>query len=100
LKNKYKVLGLLAFLIVVNSFSTGCATYKTIENAKIGSPKFFSGTRLNLNALNKNDVAMKKFTASPPKYPAVDLPFSFFGDLMISPLTGGMAAYEVITDAK
>ena len=80
--------------------STGCTTYKTIEKAEKDSPIFFSGTRLNFDAINKKEIALKKFSTSPPKSPVIDLPFSFLADLIISSLTGGMAAYEVITDGK
>jgi len=76
--------------------SSGCATYRTINDAQINSPKIFSGTRLNLHAINKNHVALKKFKVEPPKYPLLDLPGSFVLDIVISPLTMGLTAYEAI----
>lgn len=78
-------------------FSSGCATYRTIESASPGSPKFFSGTRLDVNAIKNNKVAMKKFNAKAPEYPLLDLPASILADLIISPLSFGVAIYESIT---
>jgi len=77
------------------SFS-GCATYKTIDNAKPYSPKFFSGTRLNLHAINENNIALKKFDVRPPEYPWLDLPGSFALDAIVSPMSGGAVIYEKI----
>ena len=74
----------------------GCATVDTISNAKPGSAKFFSGTRLDINALAGNNVAIKKFEVQPPKYPLLDLPASFMLDLIIAPMTAGVALYEVV----
>lgn len=93
-----KILFLLTLLGSTGILSSGCATYKTIEKAEYGSPKFFSGTRLNVHAINKNRIALKKFSVTPPKYPLLDLPGSMVLDLVVSPLTGGMAAYETLMD--
>ena len=90
-----KVMILLCF-VTFNSY--GCATVDTISNAKPGSPKFFSGTRLDVNALAGNKVAVRKFKVQPPAYPLLDLPASFILDLIIAPVTGGVALYEVIFD--
>ena len=76
--------------------SSGCATFETVSNARINSPKFFSGTRLDLNAINNNKVALKKFNVQPPEYPLLDLPGSFVLDIVVSPLTGGAALYETL----
>ena len=85
---------IVAWLLITCVY--GCATIDTISSAKPGSPKFFSGTRLDINALSDNKVAMKKFQVEPPKYPMLDLPASFAADLFMSPLTQGAALYEVI----
>jgi uncharacterized protein YceK len=76
--------------------STGCATYKTISVADSDTAKIFSGTRLDIRALNGDNTISKKFTVAAPQYPAVDLPFSFLLDLIALPLTCGVALYESV----
>ena len=78
--------------------STGCATIKTLEPPRDNRPIFFSGTRLDLNAINNNEVALKKFKVSPPKYPMLDLPASFVLDAIVSPATGIITLSEVLTE--
>jgi len=95
--NNIKKMIYVALFIAISVSSTGCATYKTLDNITPNSPKFFSGTRLNANAINKNTVALKKFKVSPPKYPFLDLPGSFLLDLVASPATGIMAIYDIAT---
>ena len=91
---KSRISKLLLCLVALSI--NGCATVDTISNAKSGAPKFFSGTRLDVNAVADNKVAMRKFVVQPPRYPLLDLPASFVLDLIISPLTGEVAFYEVI----
>jgi len=86
----------MLLLCFVTLHINGCATVDTISRATSGSPKFFSGTRLDVNALAGNKVAMKKFKVQPPKYPLLDLPASFVLDLFIAPVTAGVALYEVV----
>ena len=86
----------MLLLCLVTLHLNGCATVDTISNAKPGSPKFFSGTRLDINKLADNNVAIKKFNVQPPKYPLLDLPVSFILDLFIAPLTASVALYEVV----
>jgi len=76
--------------------SVGCATYRTISAAEYGSPKIYSGTRLNINAIRHDDIAMSKFKVDPPLYPFIDLPFSILCDTFILPLTSSVAAYEFL----
>jgi len=47
-----KLLITFTFLLLPLHIS-GCATYKTMESVRDGSPKFFSGTRLTLMRLTK-----------------------------------------------
>lgn len=63
---------------------SGCATYRTVEKLEPGSPTFFSGTRLDYAALSGNKVAILKHHVEPPKYPLIDLPFSFVADIFAS----------------
>ena len=78
--------------------SSGCATYKTLDAAGANGPKFFSGTRLDMNTINKDNVGLKKFKVDPPRYPLLDLPASFILDLIVSPATGIMAISEGVID--
>lgn len=93
-------IALMLVSLVLASSSSGCATYRTLEHGTAGSPKFFSGTRLDWHAFNDNKVALKKFKVDPPEYPLLDLPASFVLDLAISPLSGGFVIYEAIVGAK
>jgi uncharacterized protein YceK len=85
-------------LIVLSVASTGCATYRTISEAAPGSPKVFSGTRLDINAIKDNEIGVRKFKVAPPPYPLVDLPFSLLLDALIFPLTFSAATYELILE--
>ena len=76
--------------------STGCATYRTILTAEEGSPKVFSGARLDVSAILGDEFALRKFKADPPRYPLVDLPFSIVLDTAILPLTVRAATGEVL----
>jgi len=76
--------------------STGCATYRTISKAEQGSPKVFSGTRLDVSAIRGDEVALRKFKADPPSYPLVDLPLSIGFDIAILPLTVPIATGELL----
>ncbi|MEJ2553155.1 MAG: YceK/YidQ family lipoprotein [Gammaproteobacteria bacterium] len=79
-------------IILAGLFVTtgGCATYRTLDAAGADGPKFFSGTRLDVNSINKDKAGLKKFKVDPPKYPLLDVPPSFMLDLMVSPATGIM----------
>ena len=83
-------------VVVLLLSSTGCATYRTISTAEQGSPKVFSGTRLDVSAIRGDEVALRKFKADPPRYPLVDLPFSIGFDIAILPLTVPIATGELL----
>ena len=76
--------------------TTGCATYRTISEAQVGTAKVFSGTRLDVRTIGGDAIKTKKFIATPPAYPAVDLPFSLVSDIFILPLTFSAALYEYV----
>ncbi|MBB3242804.1 uncharacterized protein YceK [Pseudomonas sp. Tn43] len=65
----------------------GCATVRTLDAAKPGAPVVYSGTRLDLYALNGGCCAMDRFGAEAPSYPAVDLPASALLDTLLLPLS-------------
>lgn len=76
---------------------TGCATIRTVPTlGSPGSPKVFSGTRLDFNAAAGNEAGLAKFSATPPAYPVIDLPFSALLDLFLLPLTLSVATYELV----
>jgi uncharacterized protein YceK len=81
-------------LMMLSVASTGCATYRTISEAAPGSPKVFSGTRLDINVIGGNEIGIRKFKVAPPAYPMVDLPFSLLLDALVFPLTFSVATYE------
>ena len=78
------------------SLLSGCATYRTISAAEQGSPKVFSGTRLDVSAILGDEVALRKFKADPPRYPLVDLPLSIGFDIVVLPLTVPLATGELL----
>ena len=65
----------------------GCATVRTLDAAKPGAPVVYSGTRLDLYAMNGGCCAMDRFGAQAPSYPGVDLPASALLDTLLLPLS-------------
>ena len=84
-------------VVLLLSLSSGCATYRTISTAEQGSPKVFSGARLDVSAILGDEFALRKFKADPPRYPLVDLPFSIALDTAILPLTVRAATGEFLS---
>ena len=78
--NKLLLIGLVVLL-------TGCATARTLDAAKPGAPVVYSGTRLDLYAMNGGCCAMDRFGAEAPSYPGVDLPGSALFDTLLLPLS-------------
>ncbi|TEA62653.1 MULTISPECIES: YceK/YidQ family lipoprotein [unclassified Pseudomonas] len=76
---------LLAMLLILQL--TGCATVRTLDAAKSGAPVVYSGTRLDLYAMNGGCCAMDRFGAEAPSYPGVDLPASALLDTLLLPLS-------------
>lgn len=77
----------------------GCATVRTMPTlASYGSPKVFSGARLDFNALRGNTAGLGKFKVEAPAYPLIDLPFSAILDILLLPLTLPVATYELLFD--
>jgi uncharacterized protein YceK len=67
---------------------SGCATFKTLDTDLPLNQRMFvySGTRLDWPAITDNQVALKKIKVTPPRYPVIDLPFSFALDTLFFPL--------------
>jgi len=76
-------------------FLAGCGTLKTVSSAGPGTPKVYSGTRLDMEAMRGNTSQMSKYRVPPPDHPAVDMPLSFVADTLLLPLTLPVATYEV-----
>ena len=87
---------IVSLVVLLSTFSSGCATYRTISTAEQGSPKVFSGTRLDVSAIRGDEIALRKFKAEPPRYPWVDLPFSIGLDMAVLPLTVPVATGEFL----
>jgi uncharacterized protein YceK len=66
---------------------TGCATARTLNAAQPGAPIVYSGTRLDLYAMNGGCCAKDRFGAEAPSYPNVDLPASALLDTLLLPLS-------------
>lgn len=61
----------------------GCATTRTLVDYQPGDPVYFAGTRLDLAAIRHDDMALRRFHATPPAWPWLDLPFSLTADLFV-----------------
>ena len=85
-----------AVVATVMLCTVGCASYRTISTAERDTPLVFSGTRLDAHAILHNDSGLKKFKTEPPSYPWLDLPFSFFVDVMVFHLTASLALYDAV----
>ena len=71
----------LLFLIVSLS---GCATLRTVPHYTKDSPKLYSGTRMDFDALSRDSNYIHgKYHAEAPSKPALDLPFSFMLDTLV-----------------
>ncbi|MNP36329.1 hypothetical protein D3C76_1297110 [compost metagenome] len=76
------LLGVLLVLQVV-----GCASVRTLDAAKPGAPIVYSGTRLDLYALQGGCCPEDRFGAPAPSYPGLDLPASALLDTLLLPLS-------------
>lgn len=87
----------LWILIVLAVWATGCGTLRTMPSlGSYGAPKIYSGTRLDFHAMRGNESRLKEFSASPPEYPFIDIPFSLFLDTIILPVTVPVVCYELV----
>ncbi len=67
---------------------SGCATFTTLDTDLPLNERMFvySGTRLDWATLTNNQAGLKRIKVEPPRYPLVDLPFSFALDSVFFPL--------------
>lgn len=75
---------------------TGCATFKTLDaDLPLNQRTFvYSGTRLDWSAITENKPALSKMRVEPPRFPLVDLPFSFALDTLFFPLAVVAVAFN------
>ncbi len=74
-----------------------CGTIRTMPYlGSYGSPKIYSGARLDFHAIVENESDLRRFRARPPKYPLLDIPFSLVLDTAILPVTFPAATYELL----
>ncbi|MGH8463868.1 MAG: YceK/YidQ family lipoprotein [Pseudomonas sp.] len=78
-----RLFGLALFAVLVS----GCASVRTLDAAKPGAPIVYSGTRLDLYAMQGGCCAMDRFGAEAPQYPGLDLPASMLLDTLLLPLS-------------
>ncbi len=81
----------------------GCATVRTADNAHVGSPKVYGGTRLNIATLVDDEVALKQyrgFGIKPPAYPGIDFVPSLVGDTVLFPFALWYTVTEPIAGRK
>ncbi|MDT4329076.1 YceK/YidQ family lipoprotein [Methylomonas sp. MV1] len=67
---------------------SGCATFKSL-NAEVPLYErvfIYCGTRLDWAALENDNATIRKLKTEAPRYPLVDLPFSFAMDSVFLPL--------------
>jgi uncharacterized protein YceK len=97
---KLKYLAWIAIISILFLSVSGCATVETISSATYGSPLVYSGTRLDVHKLAGNRKHLlrlkEKYDIDPPQYAIADLPFSFFLDSIIFPLTSSVALYNLL----
>lgn len=74
-------------LVMVLALLSGCASVRTLDAAKPGAPLVYSGTRLDLYAMQGGCCPMDRFGAEAPAYPGLDLPASALLDTLLLPLS-------------
>ncbi|WP_409278637.1 YceK/YidQ family lipoprotein [Pseudomonas defluvii] len=73
--------------MMVLALLSGCASVRTLDAAKPGAPIVYSGTRLDLYAMQGGCCPMDRFGAEAPAYPGLDLPASALLDTLLLPLS-------------
>ena len=76
------------FLLIATSLPLGgCATFRTLSTFDPKRPMIYSGTRFDWNVTVGDESWPRKFGVEPPRYPILDLPFSFALDTVMLPAT-------------
>lgn len=74
-------------MVLALALLSGCASVRTLDAAKPGAPIVYSGTRLDLYAMQGGCCPMDRFGAEAPAYPGLDLPASALIDTLLLPLS-------------
>ena len=69
-----------------------------MDGAAPGTPKVYSGTRMDILAARGDWERLRAFPGEPPARPLLDLPFSLLLDTLVLPVTLPTAAYEVFIE--
>ncbi|MGX1123877.1 uncharacterized protein YceK [Pseudomonas sp. HLS-6 TE3448] len=77
----------LLVMVLALALLSGCASVRTLDAAKPGAPIVYSGTRLDLYAMQGGCCPMDRFGAEAPAYPGLDLPASALLDTLLLPLS-------------
>ena len=77
----------ISLLIATSLPLGGCATFRTLSTFDPKRPMIYSGTRLDWNVTVGDESWPRKFGIEPPRYPILDLPFSFALDTVMLPAT-------------
>jgi uncharacterized protein YceK len=77
--------GLVAGLALLSL--SGCATVRTLDAAKPGTPVVYAGTRLDWYVINGGCCPLDRFGAEAPSYPGLDLPGSALLDTLLLPFS-------------
>jgi uncharacterized protein YceK len=73
----------LCLLLTTSLPLGGCATFRTLSTFDPERPMIYSGTRLDWNVTVGDESWPRKFGVAPPRYPIIDLPFSFVLDTVM-----------------
>ena len=88
-----RVASIIFFIIIPG----GCSTLRTTSHYTLGSPKFYSGTRMDIDTINESeDYVLKKYNVKGPENPKLDFPFSFIFDTIILPVVIPIALSDAI----
>ncbi len=93
----------LCFVCVALLITSGCATLTTASHFTEDSPKFYSGTRLDIHSSAQDEnillVYKNKYGVEPPDYPRIDLPFSLlFDTVILVPVVLPIVLYQIVFD--
>jgi uncharacterized protein YceK len=94
---------LVSAILIFMLSTTGCATLTTASHFTSGSPKIYSGTRLDIHASANYENMLRgyrdKSGVKPPAYPKLDLPFSLlFDTIILVPMVLPVVLYPAVFD--
>ncbi|HTE39246.1 MAG TPA: YceK/YidQ family lipoprotein [Steroidobacteraceae bacterium] len=81
---------------LVGLLVSGCGTVSSMTHFGRETPFVYSGTRLDIAAIQDNSAELKRFDAKSPAHPAVDLPASLVLDTILLPGTLLAAAFRAM----